>query len=607
MHTAQKKANPSRGASTGTAAQQAGPEATSSLQLKGQALGEQQASLTPGSQDFASQQAALTPVQQKGEGGGSDGVHAAAAHGTSGSGGSLPHLGRIQAAFGHHDVSSVQAYTGGKAAEATTAMGAEAYATGNKVAFGGAASLHTAAHEAAHIVQQRSGVQLSGGVGQVGDKYEQHADAVADAVVAGRSAAPILDEMSGGGGGGAVQQSAVQNSPVQYYKQYGASGDKDAKNQVHWKSNGDALRVTEDGTVAVEQPSMYGSDKMYVLGSRVAGINTALLANKVPLKFATDGATVKGAPPTDLNKSMQTLTKVKPVQVADPTKNAKIPDDCGRAAHTVTGATASGKTLKTEYKDASGKDKNAVASHPEIMKLEIMAEHFKAQVPNAAALVVKARTELSRATSLSSTIGRKNFTKLNDLHQDVETAVAEFKTAAATGDAAKMKAAKTKYQAAKKAWDGFLKTKESTTGKTYLELFQAHAKAVKDKLAAIDAIFAPYNKLTPKQQEAFDEKVGINRHANPEVGQAYTVSSGGAPKSKKTWNYHWGGVIIKSTTGSDNVTMEGYAGSIDKIYHQVYGVPTKTDKRKGQTFHEQTRDAHQQHGDAPTTMATEKM
>jgi hypothetical protein len=51
-------------------------------------------------------------------------------------------------------------------------MGAEAFATGDQVAFGAAPDLHTAAHEAAHVVQQRQGVQLKGGVGEVGDAYE---------------------------------------------------------------------------------------------------------------------------------------------------------------------------------------------------------------------------------------------------------------------------------------------------------------------------------------------------------------------------------------------------------------------------------------------------
>jgi hypothetical protein len=136
-------------------------------------------------------------VQMQGGGGDPAMVQEAAAAGVADGGGPLPHLDRIQHSFGAHDVSGVRAHTGGAAAEASQAMGAEAYATGNDVAFDGAPTLHTAAHEAAHVVQQRGDVQLKGGVGEVGDRYEAHADRVADAVVAGASAGPILDEMAG--------------------------------------------------------------------------------------------------------------------------------------------------------------------------------------------------------------------------------------------------------------------------------------------------------------------------------------------------------------------------------------------------------------------------
>jgi LAS superfamily LD-carboxypeptidase LdcB len=125
----------------------------------------------------------------------------AAETGTSGSGGPLPHLDRIQRLFGKHDVSSVRAYTDGNAAAGAKAMGAEAFAVGDQVGFGTTPSLHTAAHEAAHVVQQRAGVALKDGVGQVGDSYERHADAVADKVVRGESAESLLDQMAGTGGG----------------------------------------------------------------------------------------------------------------------------------------------------------------------------------------------------------------------------------------------------------------------------------------------------------------------------------------------------------------------------------------------------------------------
>ncbi len=109
-----------------------------------------------------------------------------------GSGQPLPYLDQIQASFGHHDVSAITAHVDDRAASAAKAIGAEAYATGNHVAFRGPPSLHTAAHEAAHTIQQRQGVQFKGGFGESSDRYEQQADRAADAVVRGESAQALL-------------------------------------------------------------------------------------------------------------------------------------------------------------------------------------------------------------------------------------------------------------------------------------------------------------------------------------------------------------------------------------------------------------------------------
>ncbi len=128
-----------------------------------------------------------------------------AAEGVSGPGISMPHRESIEAAFGHHGVRGIQAHVGGAAADAAAAIGAEAYATGDQVAFAGPPDLHTAAHEAAHVVQQRGGVQLKDGVGRAGDFYEQHADAVADRVVKGESAEDLLDQVTGDSPTHAVQ------------------------------------------------------------------------------------------------------------------------------------------------------------------------------------------------------------------------------------------------------------------------------------------------------------------------------------------------------------------------------------------------------------------
>lgn len=143
-------------------------------------------------------------------------LHHTAAMGVAGSGGALPHLDEIQRSFGRHDVSGIEAHVGGSAAPATRALGTEAYATGNRIAFAGAPSLHTAAHEAAHVIQQRAGVQLKGGIGRAGDVHEQHADAVADMVVQGRSAEALLDSYRDRGGGGGIQAKGgdISGTPV---------------------------------------------------------------------------------------------------------------------------------------------------------------------------------------------------------------------------------------------------------------------------------------------------------------------------------------------------------------------------------------------------------
>ena len=127
-----------------------------------------------------------------------DDVHRLAEQGLSGAASQLPFLDRIQHSFGRHDVSGIQAHVGGPAAQASNGIGANAYATGNHVAFRETPDLHTAAHEAAHVVQQRAGISLSGGVGQAGDPYERRADAVADRVVRGESAESLLDPHAGG-------------------------------------------------------------------------------------------------------------------------------------------------------------------------------------------------------------------------------------------------------------------------------------------------------------------------------------------------------------------------------------------------------------------------
>ena len=159
------------------------------------------------------------PIQRKASGPAAeaDPAHVAqAAQRGIGAGSPLPHMDRIQRAFGDHDISGIRAHTGDNANNAAQSIGARAYTTGDNVVLGaGGGDLHTVAHEAAHVVQQREGVHLKAGLdGGSSDPYEQHADAVADAVVAGKSAAPLLDQVKGGRGAdtAAVQRASTKSA-----------------------------------------------------------------------------------------------------------------------------------------------------------------------------------------------------------------------------------------------------------------------------------------------------------------------------------------------------------------------------------------------------------
>jgi hypothetical protein len=174
-------------------------------------------------------------------------VQAVAAEAVSGSGGSLPYLDEIQLGFGHHDVSGVTAHTGAGAAAAARAIGAEAFATGNDVAFAGAPTLFTAAHEAAHVVQQQGGVQLKDGVGEEGDVHEQHADRVAARIVAGQSAVDLLDEVAPRGratqvGAGAPVQRRVEDRPATHPVLREGMNNSDDVRQLQTRLNQDGAQ-----------------------------------------------------------------------------------------------------------------------------------------------------------------------------------------------------------------------------------------------------------------------------------------------------------------------------------------------------------------------------
>jgi YHS domain-containing protein len=193
------------------------------------------------------------------DGGDAPDKHERAQTGLTGAPGQLPHLDRIQASFGRHDPSGIEAHVGGAATEASEAIGARAYATGNSVAFREAPDLHTAAHEAAHVVQQRAGVQLKAGVGQEGDAYERHADEVADLVVAGKPAEQALDKMAGAGGGGGAGLQLEKDPKGKKPDDAPRSFEKEPEPGTYFKDPvaGDVLLVGRDTSFAEYQGRIY--------------------------------------------------------------------------------------------------------------------------------------------------------------------------------------------------------------------------------------------------------------------------------------------------------------------------------------------------------------
>lgn len=146
------------------------------------------------------------------------------------SGGSLPFQAQIQKSFGPYDISGVKSSSGPLAQRANHMMGSEAMTRGEQVAFKGPTSLHVAAHEAAHVLQHRTGLRIPGGVGTPGDRHERFADSVASGVTAGRSVAGLLDRTVGTKARTAKRPRS--DAPVQMFTKIGGKEAAEVKDRI---------------------------------------------------------------------------------------------------------------------------------------------------------------------------------------------------------------------------------------------------------------------------------------------------------------------------------------------------------------------------------------
>jgi hypothetical protein len=236
------------------------------------------------------------PVQMKSTGATTEEVQRVAQTGIRGGGGRLPFYAEIQTSFGNHDVSPIRAHTDRAAASANTSLGSRAFATGEDVAFGGPPDLHTAAHEAAHVVQQRAVVHLKGGVGQPGDPYERHADQVADGVVAGRSVSELLDAI--GGRRSPARATAVQKKDEHPeagldYQAGGTFTDGSEATHEIGPHDGPHTHIAPDEVPAMLSNLLAGENSKEVLEGHVAGIEQRVAYWQQTLPDFKDSATAR--------------------------------------------------------------------------------------------------------------------------------------------------------------------------------------------------------------------------------------------------------------------------------------------------------------------------
>jgi hypothetical protein len=321
--------------------------------------------------------------------------------------------------------------------------------------------------------------------------------------------------------------------------------------QSYLTSSNDWL-LADDMTVAAEKG--YPNHTLYAKAGKVTAANAKLAGVNSGVQLVETTTTArfwKGS--NALNNTKLNKVEAKNRQNDTYGDHMKLYADCGQANAAVVG----GEKRQAIYDKPGGAAATKVAGDPRVMKIAIirawMAEEKKTASDENRPILERIDLQAALAE-----------TELEPLVEDY---------AAAAGDVAK---------------------------KAALALY-------KKKLDDIAVIYWKYyNAQSEQKRDDIDKALKINRYAAPDVGQGYTISSGGASAGKSTWNFHWGGVVMASDDNNDKVVLENYAvGKPDEENERwtfdVYGT-----EKKGQTFHERHADT-KQHGKTPTTMSIEKI
>lgn len=315
---------------------------------------------------------------------------------------------------------------------------------------------------------------------------------------------------------------------------------------------GHSYRISDDLTAAVKVG--YPNHELYAEAGKAAISNSMLASVGSGIKLIEESTTFNVAQ----GSTVKTLRKVVPENVRNLTSGdtMKVSDDCGTSCSVVVG---SDRRTALHYDAITKTNARTMATTPSLMKAEIMKKMLVKWLINAS-------TSAPLKVEIVDTIVKAEAKQLEII------------------------AARAAYAAATTAAD-----KETKN-----DIYWAKV----DEYGNIMMSF--YNRMPEANREEVDKYLEINKFVNPNVGQGYTMSSGGANyPGQSTWNFHWGGVVMKSSDQQDTITLENYAvpGNVenDKWDFAMYGTAAK----KGQTFHEQHQGT-KQHGDRPTTMKIEK-
>ncbi len=484
--------------------------------------------------------------------------------GTQGSGDPLPFLNRIQSAFGHHDLRGVRSFVGAAARETNQALGARGFTFGNRIAFDTPnPSLHIVAHEAAHVIQQQAGVQLSRGIGEVGDRYEQQAEKIAHAVVHGDNVESMLDQIAPSS---SLSQCSPSSSCVQLYTEEKELDDQKSitYNVTRFVSENSELMCYGHGKdvfYATKAKINESNQALQAAGSFVRLIepdqdNSASIATKTVKRANENGQLVDklyyrcipkwntkdpkllgmhGVNHSDLNDANEQInTSNAKLKTAKNWRYMKLWHDCGRSSSAVMGS-ASGMREALYQKVRKQNDEWSLTganAHPLSFRNEIHSLQFPEFLKKNVQFIVE------------------------DVHKPVY----------------------------------------SNQNKNKVKYFKG--------LNSADDCVIGYYAMNKQGQDAYDEAVKVNRAVFPEIAEGYAMITEKPSKDwkskKEQFQFHWAGVIAKD--GKDRVALEAEASSINpwifddlRWNFEMYG------PHEGQTFHDKHL-ATGSHGDRATSV-----